>query len=451
MLATGSGQTQSAGGRMRHGLTSRFHRRGHGVGAGRCARRRGGRAGAEAPRDQSEALAEALHRAAGAGRALHLPPGRYRVADVDLPAGAVLTGVPGHSVLELARGSVILFGEGDGIRLSGLGFTGPGGASDSPDGLVSFERCNDVAVTDCSFENAPARGLGLFQTSGRVQACRFRDTYGAAIGGLDCMNLAIEGNDIADCANLGIYLERGTPDADGCLIRANRIARIGWARGGNGEAGNGINLYRTRAVVVSDNVISDCAFSALRLNATHSCTLSGNLCLASGEVAIFSEFGFSGSAISGNVIDGAAAGISITNFDSGGRLATCAGNVIRNIAPGSDTNPDTTPHGILAEADVAITGNVVSGLPGPAMLLGWGPYLRNVTATGNVISDSEIGIGVSVVQGAGAVVVADNVIEARAGGIVGMEWDAVTVPDLAAAIAHHPHVTLGANSVRSQG
>jgi len=35
--------------------------------------------------------------------------------------------------------------------------------------------------------------------------------------------------------------------------------------------------------------------------------------------------------IADNVIDGAETGISVTNFDQGGRLATVHGNIVRNL------------------------------------------------------------------------------------------------------------------------
>jgi hypothetical protein len=37
--------------------------------------------------------------------------------------------------------------------------------------------------------------------------------------------------------------------------------------------------------------------------------------------------------IANNIVDGAAQGISMTNFDSSGPLATCTGNIVRNIYP----------------------------------------------------------------------------------------------------------------------
>src|SRR5690606_25018125 len=137
---------------------------------------------------------------------------------------------------------------------------------------------------------------------------------------------------------------------DGSVVSGNTIERINWTAGGNGQNGNGVNVFRADDVIVADNVISDCAFTAVRVNAGRNTQVRGNTCLNSGEVAIFSEFGFSGSLIADNIIDGAATGIDITNLDSGGYLATCTGNIVRNIHPASAVNPDTRPVATYAEA-----------------------------------------------------------------------------------------------------
>ena len=47
--------------------------------------------------------------------------------------------------------------------------------------------------------------------------------------------------------------------------------------------------------------------------------------LNSGETGIYSEFQFEGAVISANVVDGATNGISVVNFNEGGRLATVTG------------------------------------------------------------------------------------------------------------------------------
>jgi uncharacterized secreted repeat protein (TIGR03808 family) len=78
--------------------------------------------------------------------------------------------------------------------------------------------------------------------------------------------------------------------------------------------------------------------------------------------------------------------------------------------------------GIYVEADTAVTGNIVENASAFGIYLGWGPYLRDVTVTGNVVRGSDIGIGVSVVPGVGPALVADNLITgARRGAIVGMD------------------------------
>src|SRR5690606_35792467 len=98
--------------------------------------------------------------------------------------------------------------------------------------------------------------------------------------------------------------------------------------GGTGQWGNGINVFRAGNVVVAGNMVSDCAFSAIRSNGGSNVQITGNQCLRSGDTAIYSEFVFEGALISANVVDGAANGISIVNFNEGGRLAVCSSNLV---------------------------------------------------------------------------------------------------------------------------
>ena len=70
---------------------------------------------------------------------------------------------------------------------------------------------------------------------------------------------------------------------------------------------------------------------------------------------------------------------------------------------------------------------VVEGAPRYGFLIGWGPFLRNVAATGNVVRAAREGFAVSVVEGAGSVVIADNIIDGAERAVVGYRWaDAVT-------------------------
>jgi uncharacterized secreted repeat protein (TIGR03808 family) len=147
---------------------------------------------------------------------------------------------------------------------------------------------------------------------------------------------------------------------------------------------------------------------------------------------LYSEFDFEGAVVANNVVDTAENGISITNFNNGGRLATVHGNLIRNIGvqrPG--TSPEDAGIGIGIEAETAVTGNVVENAAQIGIRAGWGPYLRNVTVSGNVVRNAAIGIAVSVAPKAGDAVISGNVIAGdRLGAVVGMEWAKIVADDL---------------------
>src|SRR5271170_2732677 len=160
---------------------------------------------------------------------------------------------------------------------------------------------------------------------------------------------------------------------------------------------------------------------------------------------------FEGALIANNIVDGAALGVSVTNFDKGGRLAVVQGNLIRNLVgrrpAGTDPNDSA---GIGIEADTVVTGNVVENAPNAEIAAGWGAYLRDVAITSNVIRRAEFGITVSVAPGAGAAVIADNMIsEVRSGAIVGMEWKKAATGDLGRdGAARYAQLSIGGNRVR---
>jgi uncharacterized secreted repeat protein (TIGR03808 family) len=257
----------------------------------------------------------------------------------------------------------------------------------------------------------------------------------------------LSGNRIHACNNGGVRIWRSEAGSDGSIISGNSISDIG-TRGGNGQNGNGVNIFRADDVIVADNHFANCAFSAVRINAGKNTHVTGNTCLASGEVAIFSEFEFSGSVIANNIVDGAAAGISMTNLDAGGALAVCSGNIVRNISERSAVNPDTSPYGIYAEAEAVVTGNVIENVPGIGIGAGHGPFLRNVMITGNVIRAVKFGIAVTVAEQPGDVRIDGNMISGVTGhAMVGMKWDEMASTDLVADSDRYRHVHLGDNTV----
>ena len=386
--------------------------------------------------DQSAALQAALDGATGR---LALPAGRFRVGNVSFPANLVVEGVPGATWLVATGAATGGFLHKSGLVLRDIGFTGDSGS----DPLFGIQSATNVTLERCRFSESPGIALSLFQSAATIRDCDFENHGDAAIHALDSTGLLASGNTISGCGNAGIRVWRNEAGPDGSILVNNRISKIDWRQGGNGQNGNGINVYLADEVVVADNHISDCAFTAVRLNTTRNCQVSGNICRTSGEVAIFSEFGFSGSIIADNIIEGAATGISITNLDTGGHLAVCSGNIVRNISPKSEVNPDTVPVGIYVEAEVAVTGNVVENVPGIAIAAGFGSFMRSIAITSNVVYASNIGIGVSVAEGAGRVLIADNMVhEPGVGEIVGLKWTEVAETDLRAVVDRYPHVTI---------
>ena len=153
----------------------------------------------------------------------------------------------------------------------------------------------------------------------------------AGIRALESTGLSISDNTVSDCGNGGILVWRWSAGEDGTIVTGNRVERIAASNGGTGENGNGINIFRAHGVMVANNRIAKCAFSAVRANAASNVQIIGNNCRDCGEAGIIVEFGFSGALIANNIVERAAAGISVTNFNEGGRLAVVAGNIIRDL------------------------------------------------------------------------------------------------------------------------
>lgn len=397
--------------------------------------------------DQSRALQMAIDAAVGLRQPLVLGAGVFEVNDVNITGPLTIRGA-GQAVLRLGAGDALfsIRDQGD-IVLEGLVLEGSA-QSGAETALLDMVRASRVLIRDCRFAHAAGIGIRAHGCQGRIADCAFSDIADTAIFSTDSQGLDIEGNAITRCGNGGIRIWRQESGADGSRIFGNRIASIDWKGGGNGQNGNGINVFRADGVSITDNSIRDCAFSAIRLNATNDTRVIGNHCVGSGEVSIFSEFGFSGSIISDNLVEGGAAGISMTNFDRNGRLSVCKGNIVRNLASGSLTNPGVVPYGIAAEADAAIVGNIVEAVPGSGIVVGWGPYLRDVLVSDNLVRDCQVGIMVSLAPGAGHARISGNVVSGSARhAIAGAKWDDIVSPDLAADAGAYDSITVEGNSI----
>jgi uncharacterized secreted repeat protein (TIGR03808 family) len=294
-------------------------------------------------------------------------------------------------------------------------------------------------------------GISLERCGGVIQDCDLAGAADAAIYSVQAVGLTIRNNYVHDCANGGILIHRWEIGEDNTIVSGNRIERVSAQNGGTGPFGNGINIFRAGNVKISDNHISDCTFSAIRANSASNIHITGNSCYRSGETALYVEFAFQGAVVTGNLIDGGTIGISIANFDKNGRLSVISGNLIRNI---SDQGPYPAQgpgfgHGIAVEADASVTGNTIENVAKWGMLVGWGPYLRSVNITGNVIRKVPIGIAVSVVDGAQSTSIFTNIFDQTPrGAIVGHRWVEPVTKDLGTrSKSGFKHLAIGNNQV----
>jgi uncharacterized secreted repeat protein (TIGR03808 family) len=395
---------------------------------------------ADDPGDQSAAMQRAIDAAIAARGRLALAPGSYRVRDLTAAGGLHFAGVP--SATRLVRpggGTILTLHNTEGATLSGLTFDGEAadGALDTP-ALVVARGASRLTLEGCLLRRNGGNGLDLTDCSGSVRHCVLSDLGNVGLHSLGGRGLEIVHNHVHDIGNNGIRVWQRERREDGSLVAFNRIERVGAVSGGDGPNGNGVNVFRAGSVTVTGNRISDCRFSAIRDNAGSNVQIIANSCARLDETAIYVEFAFEGAVVADNLIEEAGSGISVTNFNEGGRLAVVSGNVIRNVF-GARANPNTDAVGIAVEADAAVTGNVVEGAPHTGLALGWGRFLRNIAATGNVIRDCGIGISVSVTEGAGEALVASNIISgARRAAILGMDHDRPATGDLAQAGAEPP-------------
>ena len=371
--------------------------------------------------DQAAALQAAIDEAAARGVPLELPPGRFRTGSLKLRPGVRMIGAARMTALEFTGGGELLIADGaDGIVLEGLVLDGAYQtlSEDEDNGLVVLRNCRGVRLRDLEVMRSAGNGLSLRGCSGSVADCTVTAAMQTGIRSLDAIGLDIVHNAVADCANNGIQVWRSEAGEDGSIVSGNRIARIRADGGGTGENGNGINIFRARGVLVSGNRISDCAYSAVRGNAASDIQILANNCARLGEVALYAEFAFEGALIANNLVDTAATGISVTNFNEGGHLAVVQGNLVRNLFRREQEPEDKRGHGITVEADTIVTGNVIESAPTAGLVVGWGPSMREVVATGNLIRKSRVGILVTSEMGAGACLLANNMISGAADGSI---------------------------------
>jgi uncharacterized secreted repeat protein (TIGR03808 family) len=406
------------------------------------------------PDDQTRALQRAIDEAARAAVPLALPPGVYRTGALNLATGTQLIGVRGATKFVFTGGGAMLLGQGAGhVTLSGVTLDGGNLPLPARHGLIYCLGGRDIRVTDCEILNSGSNGIWIEQVAGDISGNIITGIAGTAIVSFDAQGLIVSRNTITGTNDNGIEILRTAIGDDGTLVADNRIEDIKAGPGGSGQYGNAINAFRAGNVIVRNNRIRNCDYSAVRGNSASNIQITGNSVTDVREVALYSEFSFEGAVIASNTVDGAAFGVSVCNFNEGGRIAVVQGNIIRNLIPKRPigTAPDDAAGiGIYVEADTSVTGNVIENAPSFGIVAGWGKYLRDVAITGNVIRKTFAGIGVSVAAGAGTVLVNNNLIsETPRGAVVGHDHGQPVTADLSAEGAQRfAQVMIGGNAVR---
>ena len=370
--------------------------------------------------DQTTGLQDAIDLAARRGVPLTLPAGSFRTRTLTLRPRSVVAGASGLTTLvQIGDGPLLSAVNAEDIALAQIAVDGAYrslGTAEHPS-LVAFDGCNNLTIEGLSLRRAAGNGLTLTGSTGRITGCLISDCAAAALLSLDG-TMSIISNTISNCANNGILVWRSAPAEDGSRVAGNRVSGIRADGGGTGQNGNGINVFRACGVLVADNRISACAYSAVRGNAASNLTVTGNQCSELGEVAIYVEFGFTGALIANNLIDGAATGISVTNFNDGGRLAVVQGNLIRNLKRRESDPVDKRGEGIAVEADTSVSGNTIENAETCGLWLGTGSYMRDLTATGNLIRSTPVGILISADPAAGRALVTGNLISGTPDGAI---------------------------------
>jgi len=404
--------------------------------------------------DQTRALQRAIDEAARAQVPLALPPGVYLTGMLRLQKGTQLVGVRGATKMIFIGGASMLQSEGAGsIGLTNITLDGGGVPLPTRRGLVHCLSGRDIRITDCEITGSGGNGIWFENCSGDISGNIISKIAVTGITSFDAQGLLVSRNTIVGTNDNGIEILRHAIGNDGTLVLDNRIEDIKAGPGGSGQYGNAINAFRAGNVIVRGNRISNCDYSAVRGNSASNIQITGNSVSSVREVALYSEFAFEGAVIANNTVDGAALGISICNFNEGGRIAVVQGNIIRNLLPKRPigTAPDDDAGiGIYVEADTSVTGNVIEKAPSFGIIAGWGKYLRDVAISGNVIRNAFVGVGVSVMPGAGTALVNNNMIsQTPRGAVVGLDHARPITTDLSVEGAQRfAQVVLGTNAVR---
>lgn len=306
--------------------------------------------------------------------------------------------------------------------------------------LVMGTDLDRVTIVDCQFWRSDKSGIDLLRSAGRLESNDFWDCR-VSISSEDGVGLVIERNYLRESKDNGIYVTRSSQGFDGTIVHGNKVYTVNNSSGGSGQFGNGVVAYLANNAIVSNNEIINCAYSAVRANASSNVVIEANQLMSSRECAIFVEApndslpGFEGAVVATNTIFDAGEGIKVVNPNPGSRGASVSNNVIKNVVTktfdewvSATRNPAdrytrvTNACGIMCAADTVVSGNAIEGCSVAAIVAdirgswnsssGTTPDRKTIVAlvTGNIAKACAIGIGYNTDDVRGFAEIAENVI-----------------------------------------
>ena len=403
------------------------------------------------------------HNSAQTGVAYRIPAGVTTIYSTWIPDGTIVVGIPGQSIIQNTQGLAAVFGRNAAkIVIESLIFDGAGVKPQiASQGLLDFEGVTTFHLNDVTVRNAGGVGISNWKSGGHILDCTIKNVGDAGYHSLDGLGVVIgrdgNGNLIKNCGNAGIQIWTSVLWAvDGSLVQNNTINNILAVSGGEGEYGNGVNVYLAGEVTVDNNNINGCAFSAVRNSSGLDFVATDNVCTNSGERAMWAELQFKNARFQNNTISVAGAGLSLTNFDRTANTG-CGGSAIGNTISGLHaTDPDAdwknnpvsnaAMVGIEAEGDIQVTGNKIFGPSRIGIQCGFGPALANVNCESNTVEGAQYGVGFATQSPAGPAMISQNhFIGCTVAKIVSMNSSGVTSGDLFGQKSPYAPVTIGVN------
>ncbi len=387
---------------------------------------------------QANSLQTLIDKAVAGNGVVSLPAGEFVTSTLLIDMTVKFEGVPGRTVLISKDGAAILdIKNSDNVVLSGITFDsnsinldgkagGAGGTSDEdPKFQVLAFQCADILVENCIFRKTQTTGLGLDACTGRVIGNQFYEIDQAAIlagrfnGQYEQRGLEISGNHIHNIGNNGIVIEHSGAQSenDGSIISNNHIDGVR-SGSGNGQHGNGIYVFASDNVIVSNNRISNTEYSGIRNTSSKHVQINGNSISRSSEVAIFVEFAFEAALVNGNIVDESFRGIELSGGDGIlGFNGICSNNIVRhtnrktvNVGAGKHIGINVTAINTIAIGNIVETVGENEFGPGIGILIQDWSASHSHALRDNMIKDAPYGIGVILGEGATVISVSGNTI-----------------------------------------